>query len=488
MFVALKNKNNKDDVIGIENGIKGNKYYCPVCGGELFVRKGDDRAHHFAHQHKCIDDWHYDMTAWHYEWQNQFPLTSQEKVFTFNGKTHRADVFINQTVIEFQHSPISRNEFNDRNIFYNQLGFYVIWVFDVREKDIEYIEDSYYGTSRYFSWKYPIKFLETCDENKEGVTIFLQIDDSIWNRQKNFNDITDFTKLDIKPNLIKLDELIDGFSKFKTKDYYSDVEILDALLKKNYENMEWYNYKLKPNFLAFCDHINNDDGLNYDMYGYCPKYGMDIRYSEECHGCYNFVPKYNGCNYRFKDIDKDNINYIYSLNRDKDGRIIEVDLLVGNNRKKQNVPLLPSNSRTIKYFVNSNPNMRVARFKNTYDGTIVQLGLNNMKKLREKNVCEGKLCGYNNHLSSERIIFNWDKPSWIMIWKKDVGDFYRDDSLISVSNYHFEEKGNSYSEIKSDSLTVCPKCGGMICLIDNGNKVGCNNYPHCDYVIWSKNN
>ena len=69
------------------------------------------------------------MSEWHYQWQNQFPLINQENVFTLNGRTHRADVFINKTVIEFQHSPISKNEFEDRNRFYNGLGFYVIWIF-----------------------------------------------------------------------------------------------------------------------------------------------------------------------------------------------------------------------------------------------------------------------------------------------------------------------------------------------------------------------
>ena len=33
-----------------------------------------------------------------------------------------------------------------------------------------------------------------------------------------------------------------------------------------------------PNVDALCDHINNDDGYNYDMYGYCPKYKKDIRF------------------------------------------------------------------------------------------------------------------------------------------------------------------------------------------------------------------
>ena len=406
------------------------------------------------------------MTAWHYEWQKQFPLNSQEKVFTIDGKTHRADVFINNIVIEFQHSPISRIEFNDRNTFYNHLGYHVVWIFDAREKYIEYLGPSYYETSRLFSWKYPIKFLEKCDENRKRVTIFLQIEESNWNKQNNNKKINDFNKIDIKPNLIKIDSLIDGFSKFETKDYYSDIEILNIILKNDSDNKQWYNYKLKPNLVALCDCINNDE-----IYSYCPKYEKDVRFLDECHICYNFVSRYNGCNYRFKDIEKRNINYIYSINRDNDGRIIETDLLIENERRKQKIQTLPKNNRTIKSFINKNPNMRVARFKNTYDGIIVQLGFNNMRNLKEKNICEGKICGYNNYTSSERIIYNWDKSSWVMIWKKDIDDPYKENNEKLVS-----------PNIKIESRH-CPKCGGLICLLDNENKVGCHNYPKCDYVI-----
>ncbi len=125
MFVALKNKNDKKSMVGIENGIKGDLYYCPTCLGELIVKRGEIRTPYFAHRHKCLDDWHYDMSEWHYHWQNQFPLINQEKVFTLNKKTHRADVFINKMVIEFQHSPIRKNEFEDRTGFYDGRGFSV---------------------------------------------------------------------------------------------------------------------------------------------------------------------------------------------------------------------------------------------------------------------------------------------------------------------------------------------------------------------------
>lgn len=481
MYIAL----NKDkDRIHISKTIKGEKYFCQECGDQLIVKKGDINAHHFAHKHKCLDSWHYDMTEWHYEWQNQFPLENQEKVFSLYGKTHRADVFINKTVIEFQHSPISESEFNDRNSFYNSLGFHVIWIFDVRDKNIEYLQDSYDGTARFFSWKYPIRFLGNC--NRKDITIFLQIDDSIWDRQKEFNDINDFSKLDIKPNLIKIDNLFDGFSQFESRDYYSDVEVLDVLLKKEYLNKKWYDYKLKPIFDSICDQFENFNctGYDYNYYGYCPKYNKYIRYNEECHGCYNYIPKYNGCNYRFKDIPKEKIKYIYSISRDNDGRIIETDFLFDEGRKKSKISSLPSNVRTIKEFVDSNPNMRVVRFRNTYNNNVVQLGLNNMKKLREYKICEGKLCGYNNYKTDDRPIFSWDKPVWTMIWYKNIDDPDRNE-LQSNSRVITKEEINDDIENKIGVPTTCPKCGGIIALINKNGKeiIGCSN-NNCDYTIW----
>ena len=89
MFVAL----NKDKRrVHISSALDNEKYYCPICGEELRTRQGTTNAHHFAHKNNsnCLerDGWHYDMSDWHYDWQNQFPVDNQEIVFTKNNKTH----------------------------------------------------------------------------------------------------------------------------------------------------------------------------------------------------------------------------------------------------------------------------------------------------------------------------------------------------------------------------------------------------------------
>jgi competence CoiA-like predicted nuclease len=62
----------------------------------------------------------YDMTEWHKNWQKAFPIECNEVYLENNGEVHRADVLIEKrkVVIEFQHSPMSGEEFEKRNAFY----------------------------------------------------------------------------------------------------------------------------------------------------------------------------------------------------------------------------------------------------------------------------------------------------------------------------------------------------------------------------------
>lgn len=115
------------------------EYFCPSCGERMEInsRESKNRRVHFRHKRGalCNDDWVYDMSEWHRNWQNCFPKEHQEVVMTNEkGETHRADVCINNIVIEFQHSPIKSEEIKKRNLFYVNLGYSVIWVFDANNK------------------------------------------------------------------------------------------------------------------------------------------------------------------------------------------------------------------------------------------------------------------------------------------------------------------------------------------------------------------
>ena len=131
MLIA-NDKNGKR--ISIENAIEGEKYFCPTYGEPLIVKAKDSKAvkPYFSHRPGtlCKDTWQYDMSDWHRAWQEKFPEQCREIVLENNGIRHRADVLINNTVIEFQHSPIKYEEILERNNFYLSCGHPVVWFFD----------------------------------------------------------------------------------------------------------------------------------------------------------------------------------------------------------------------------------------------------------------------------------------------------------------------------------------------------------------------
>lgn len=71
---------------------KGQEYYCPVCGNQVIPRQGEVNSWHFAHVTSCVDDWKYDMSEWHRNWQNRFPESTREVVIEYKGESHRADI------------------------------------------------------------------------------------------------------------------------------------------------------------------------------------------------------------------------------------------------------------------------------------------------------------------------------------------------------------------------------------------------------------
>lgn len=180
MRIALDDNQNR---IFIDDAIAKRDYFCPSCGAPLLQRKGEVRQHHFSHQpnYFCTDSWEreYDMSAWHYEWQNRFPECNQEVLLTWGETKHRADVLIGRTVIEFQHSSLSGAQFNNRNNFYQSLGYKVIWVFDLIEAfENEKLTCINEENIRRFQWTRPRKTFNDLDIINGQVELFFQIRDS----------------------------------------------------------------------------------------------------------------------------------------------------------------------------------------------------------------------------------------------------------------------------------------------------------------------
>ncbi|MBQ3559204.1 MAG: UvrD-helicase domain-containing protein [Agathobacter sp.] len=179
MLFALDYNDNK---VHIDDTHSNQEYYCPGCGATLVVRRGEVRRHHFAHHANriCADSWErdgiYDISEWHENWQNCFPRDNQEVGLVLGETKHRADVLIDRTVVEFQHSVISPQAFDDRNNFYLNLGYKVIWLFDMSEQYdggelfYEKIENMLK-----FVWKKPKKTFNAFDVQCGCIELFFQI-------------------------------------------------------------------------------------------------------------------------------------------------------------------------------------------------------------------------------------------------------------------------------------------------------------------------
>ncbi len=189
------------------------QYCCPVCNSPVILRSGLQNADHFAHTAKeCADSWHYDMSEWHVEMQSFFPVDAREVVEKSNGSIHRADILIGNTVIEMQHSAITAEEFNDRNEFFQGLGYRVAWVFDVRDKwesgQIQYLDED---TTTKLKWSHPMRVFEVLDRRlsdyDKTFAIYLHLYDDeydeapyiyrvVWTKG-NDDDAVDFSRFAI---------------------------------------------------------------------------------------------------------------------------------------------------------------------------------------------------------------------------------------------------------------------------------------------------
>lgn len=160
MFIA-KDKNGK--MITAEKAEENKEYYCPICGSPLILKDGPIYATHFAHKaDTCNDSWHYDKSPWHRRMQNYFPVENQEVIVEHNGEKHIADVLQDGIVIEFQHSSISMNEFQERNEFYREAGYKVVWVIDLSDAFETYGRIDYEESANgnyYYRWRNPRQYL-----------------------------------------------------------------------------------------------------------------------------------------------------------------------------------------------------------------------------------------------------------------------------------------------------------------------------------------
>lgn len=100
-------------------------------GHDLIFVTGVVIRSHFRHKHNA-DVGGVPLTAWHAEWQGNFEETEVlfPKIENASICNRRADVVVNGTIIEFQHSLINRVQVNARLADYKLHNREIIWVLD----------------------------------------------------------------------------------------------------------------------------------------------------------------------------------------------------------------------------------------------------------------------------------------------------------------------------------------------------------------------
>jgi competence CoiA-like predicted nuclease len=140
---------------------KGDHALCPHCKTEVISKCGDIYIHHWAHKEagKC-DPWREGETDWHRRWKAWFKKGQAEVTVVKNGVEHVADVAIdlgNDEVlyVEFQNSPISPAEIQERQDFYGNIA----WVFNIQECYPDRFQITFQEEHSTFLWLHPRSIL-----------------------------------------------------------------------------------------------------------------------------------------------------------------------------------------------------------------------------------------------------------------------------------------------------------------------------------------
>jgi len=247
MFSANDKNGNLIDIDdAIHNPVE--TYLCPFCRGELVVKNGNVRVSHFAHKSTGdCDDYDNDMSEWHRNWQKKFPLKNREVVLRMDRNdpfaehykhlTRRTDVLCFGYAIEFQNSPITSEEFDERCNFYNRLGYKVIWIFNTieaiqNEKIVCYDEwQNSKDNGGKFSWNYASKTFISYNSDDKDVILLFQTADIQDNEEDREQCYLERVTWAINSNNDYQDT---SFKRFCTSYYPSNfTELIERLRKKD---------------------------------------------------------------------------------------------------------------------------------------------------------------------------------------------------------------------------------------------------------------
>ena len=422
---------NKDDDIDIQKNISIINYINDkklqkkiksekkilVCenNNELIKYKSDIKKSHFKHKNYQYNE----MTLWHKNWQNIFDFNTQEIIIG----NRRADVCIDNNVIEFQYSKIKKELVDMRNINYIAHNKKIFWVIECEnEKEIKIECENEKEIKIEFInnfWKY--KSFKNCKE------IFLD----------NKNNIYKIVPKEVKNNFILInikktkDEFINSL-KYNI-DIWNDYQNFDlgkiyinqrgagcgktyeSIQLKNdvrFENKEYFIYLTKMNSAVSI--IHNEFTEQYNKYEFTEQIGEDKIYKR----IFDVVLK-----------EEHEINnkkkYIGELNKIKVVRDGKKEIIEG---KKILIDFkdIPKECNKFKEIIKDN--------KKTYIRDIDIFDLENNYKFKHKNIIISTIDSFmytlqNKNKLSERKLDDIDNNEEI---HKDIGSNFFENMINNI--------------------------------------------------------
>jgi len=277
--------NNKLHISEYKKEIHYNKVKCIGCDNIIRAKKGMINIHHWAHESKveCIFRRDKDCkTEWHMKWQNIVKNDYLEKIIIKNNKKHIADIMNeNNIVIEIQHSILSNDEINERELFYNNM----IWILDGTDNIVKTDAESYIciksnemfiTTNMYYIVKFTKKFWCQIKQKKYIDTGYYLYE--IVNHIGNNYYIC---------KMVKYEDFLDLY--YKNILIYSIKDTIDILISYNEKELEPLTIKKVPGGIfnevstkrevIYCEKTNSFNGIGtYDIRSFL--YNLGYRFDK----------------------------------------------------------------------------------------------------------------------------------------------------------------------------------------------------------------
>lgn len=222
------------------------------------------------------------MSDWHREMQEFFDKQYREVVCNYRGQIHRADILKDGVVIEFQHSPLSAEEYIARNRFYMGMGYKVVWVFDVSDafdnRNLYY--DDCYGYQNLMRWKYAKQMLRYSPHisdfnNQFALYLWFESDEDeiylqkvIWSSHDN-EGIYDFNRIMLSKYTYILERNMDPNTLFLNKQDFLKARLAEVkpyTIKKIGITGSRRNAYVCPKSKKFGLKVNGEKGCSYCRY------------------------------------------------------------------------------------------------------------------------------------------------------------------------------------------------------------------------------